>query len=157
MIKAAAMLGVIGVGVFCFLGPARADGVAGYVQPQPSAPVQISSCTAGVQFISNGWGTAFSRLNTGAEFRNISPKVAVAVLIHLQLSNAFGAVMDNRFGQATGQFAPDAVIRGNHWSETDTWPGLSVVRCSVSRVLFSDGSVWAEPKSQESPSPYPNT
>ncbi len=132
--------------------PANA-GIAPYVQPQPYAPVQITGCFAGVQFVNTRWGTSSSNLNTGVDFKNISSKTVVAVLFRLQLANAFGNVMDNQFAQATGDFAPDAVIKGNHWSDTDTWPGLGIIQCTVNRVLFSDGAVWNEPRTQPSPVP----
>jgi hypothetical protein len=139
----------------CLVGPAAA-GVAGDVQPQPDAPIQITRCTASVQFVSNGWGTAFSRLNTGVDFRNASTKTIVAALFRLKLSDAFGDALGNLFGQASGQFSPDAVITGNHWSETDTWAGLGIVECSVARVLFSDDSTWIAPSGAAPPSPSPS-
>jgi len=156
MFKAATTTVLLSAGLLCSVAPARAGGIAESIQPQPDAPVQISGCTAGIQFVSNGWGTSFSRLNTGVDFKNTSAKVSVAVLFRLQLSNAFGDVLGNIFGQATGQFATGAVISGNRWSNTDTWPGLAVVQCSVSRVLFFDGSVWPEPQGQASPTPSPS-
>jgi hypothetical protein len=133
--------------------PARAGGIAAYGLPQPDAPVEVTGCSAGIQFVSNGWGTSFSRLNTGADFENRSSKSAVAVLIRFQLSSVFGSVLDNRFANATGQFAAATTIKGNHWSDTDSWPGLGAVQCSISRVLFSDGSVWVEPNVRASPAP----
>ena len=106
------------------------------MHPQPDAPITITRCAADVRFSENRWGTFSSTLNTYVDFRNTSSKSAVAVLFHLQLSNAFGDVLDNIFGQATGQFAPSAVITGNHWSDTDRWAGLGIIECSVARVLF---------------------
>jgi hypothetical protein len=135
---------------------ARAGGIAAYALPQPDAPVVVTGCGASVQFVSNGWGTSFSRLTTSADFENHSTKTAVAVLIRLQLSSVFGVVLDNRFANATGQFSPGASIKGNHWSDTDTWAGLGAIQCSVGRVLFSDGSSWIEPRSPSLPSPSPS-
>lgn len=129
--------------------------MAQYIELQPGAPIQLTACAAGVQFSRNRWGTTNSALNTVVDFRNASSKTAVAVLIRFQISNALGAVLDNLFEQATGLFSPDSVIKGNHWSDTDTWPGLTIMQCSVNRVQFSDGSVWTEPKSQASPAPSP--
>ena len=79
-----------------------------------------------------------------AQFKNVSSKVAVAVLIRFQLESVFGDVLDNRFGQTSGKFSPDTEIDGNKWSDTDIWAGLGAVRCSVSRVLFDDGSRWRD-------------
>jgi hypothetical protein len=137
--------------------PVVANGIAKFTQPQPDAPVLITNCLGGVQFSSNQWGTSSSTLMTGVDFKNISGKTAVAVLFRLQLSNAFGDVMDNRFGSATGQFAPAAQIDGNHWATNDIWAGLGTIRCSVNRVLFSDGSVWRESADDiASPAPEPS-
>lgn len=138
----------------CLIAPAKA-GIAGDVHPQPDAPITITRCAADVRFSENRWGTFSSTLNTYVDFRNTSSKSAVAVLFRLQLSNAFGDVLDNIFGQATGQFAPSAVITGNHWSDTDRWAGLGIIECSVARVLFSDDSTWIAPKDQASPTPSP--
>jgi hypothetical protein len=63
--------------------------------------------------VNNGFGTEFYRLNMHAQFKNTSSKAAVAVLIRLQLENAFGDVLDNRVGQTSGTFAPDVAIDGN--------------------------------------------
>jgi hypothetical protein len=145
---------VLLAGIMISASPANA-GLAEYALPQPDAPVQVIGCTAGIQFTGNRWGTTYSTLNTAVDFKNASPKTAVAVLFRLQMTSAFGNVMDNQFAQASGQFAPDTVIKGNHWSDTDTWPGLSIIQCSVNRVQFSDGSVWTEPKAQPSPTPTP--
>jgi hypothetical protein len=127
--------------------------LAKYVLPQPDAPVLISGCSAGIDFVSNQWGTTYSRLNTAADFKNTSTKVAVSVLIRMQLANAFGGILDNRYGQATGEFSPAALIAGTHWSETDRWPGLAEVQCSVERVLFSDGTVWSSEHDAASSAP----
>jgi len=151
--SARAFIGLLALSV---LSPAaaRAGGIAKVVQPQPDAPVQISTCSAGIAFSSNQWGTTRSQLNTAADFENVSTKTAVSVLIRFQLSNGFGDVMDNTFGQATGKFSANAPIVGNHWASTDEWPGLGEIRCSVSRVLFDDGSVWKD-KEATTPSPSP--
>ncbi len=133
---------------------ARAANIATYIAPQPRSPVQITGCFAVLRYVNNGWGTHFNMLDTGVSFRNDSPKVAVAVLARFELSSVFGDVMDNLFGQSAGQFATGVVIDGNKWSTTDTWPGLGVVRCSVSRVLFADGSVWRA-GGMPTPSPGP--
>jgi hypothetical protein len=125
-----------------FTRSAVAANIATYIAPQSDSPVQITGCYAGVRFVSNGWGTHFSMLDVGVSFRNDSPKTAVAVLTRFELSSVFGDVMGNLFGQSAGQFATGVAIDGNKWSNTDTWPGLGIVRCSVSRVLFADGSVW---------------
>jgi hypothetical protein len=124
--------------------PAAASGIASYAQTQASSPVQVVGCSAGLEHINSGFGTDFYRLNMFAQFKNESSKVAVAVLIRFQLSNAFGDVLDNRYGESSGQFSPDVEIDGQKWSNEDIWAGLSVVRCSVSRVLFVDGSTWRD-------------
>jgi hypothetical protein len=129
---------------------AKANGVATYVEPQTGAPVQVIGCNAGLQYVNSGFGTEFYRLNMYAQFKNTSPKNAVAVLIRFQLENAFGDILDNRFGQTSGSFSPDVEIDGNKWSDTDIWAGLGAVRCSVSRVLFQDGSTWRD---SSAPSP----
>jgi hypothetical protein len=124
--------------------PAAASGIASYAQTQASSPVQVVGCSTGLEHINSGFGTDFYRLNMFAQFKNESSKVAVAVLIRFQLSNAFGDVLDNRYGESSGQFSPDVEIDGQKWSNEDIWAGLSVVRCSVSRVLFVDGSTWRD-------------
>jgi len=152
-------IATIALGVFLVtvdMKAASAGGVAGYALPQSDAPVQVTSCAAGVQFVSNGWGTSFSRLNTSVDFVNHATKAAVAVLFRLQLSSVFGTILDNRFASATGEFSPEASIKGNHWSDTDSWPGLGIVQCSISRVQFADGSTWIEPRAVASPSPAPS-
>jgi hypothetical protein len=126
------------------MAPARANGIATYVQPQPAAPVQVVGCNAGLQYVNSGFGTDFYRLNMFAQFKDVSSKMAVAVLIRFQLENAFGDILDARFGQTSGHFSPDVEIDGNKWSDTDIWAGLGAVRCSVSRVLFDDGSTWRD-------------
>src|SRR5579871_2985167 len=88
---------------------AGAGGVAVSIRPQPDAPVQLSKCTAAIQFQGNGFGVISSFLNTGADFKNVSDKVAVAVLVRLRLANAFGDELGTLFGQATGQFSKDAL------------------------------------------------
>lgn len=123
---------------------ANANGIATYVERQADAPVQVLGCNAGLQYINSGYGTSFYRLNMYAQFRNVSSKVAVAVLIRFQLESVFGDVLDNRFGQTAGKFSPETEIDGNKWSDTDIWAGLGAVRCSVSRVLFDDGSTWRD-------------
>jgi hypothetical protein len=123
---------------------AEANGIATYVEVQADSPVQVVGCNAGLQYVNSGYGTSFYRLNMYAQFRNVSSKVAVAVLIRFQLENAFGDALDNRFGQTSGKFSPDTEIDGNKWSDTDIWAGLGAVRCSVSRVLFDDGSTWRD-------------
>lgn len=123
---------------------AEANGIATYVESQAAAPVQVMGCNAGLQFVNSGYGTEFYRLNMFAQFENRTTKVAVAVLIRFQLENAFGDVLDNRFGQSSGTFSPNVEIDGNKWSDTDIWAGLGAVRCSVSRVLFQDGSTWRD-------------
>ncbi len=132
--------------------PSIAGGIAKYVEPQPDAPILISGCSGNIIFTQTRWGTYSSFLITGVDFKNVSSKAAVAVLFHLQMSNAFGDIMDNRFPEATGQFNANTTINGNHWTDDDIWPGLSTIRCSVDRVLFSDGSVWKE----MAPSPAPS-
>jgi hypothetical protein len=124
------------------VGAAKANGIATYIESQPAAPVEVLGCNAGLQYINSGYGTSFYRLNMYAQFKNTSSKVAVAVLIRFQLENAFGDVLDSRFGQTSGKFSPDTEIDGNKWSDTDIWASLGAVRCSVSRVLFDDGSTW---------------
>lgn len=141
--------------MLCALSPATAGSITEYVRPQPEAPVQISSCGVGVQFSGNQWGAITSTLNLGADFTNTSSKGAIEVVFRMQLSNALGDVMDNVLEQATGQFAPNAPIKGNRWAQTDAWPGLGEVQCSVARVLFSDGSDWTAPKSVPSAAPSP--
>lgn len=135
-------------------GAARGANIATYVAPQPDSPVEITACYAGLRYYSNGWGTHVNMLETGVSFTNVSPKAAVAVLTRFELSSVFGDVMDNIFGQSAGQFAAGVTIDGNKWSTTDVWPGLGIVRCSVSRVLFADGSVWRA-VGMPSPSPAP--
>jgi hypothetical protein len=136
--------------------PAEAVTMAQFAATQPDAPVQIQTCSSTFQMQNNRWGTHESTLNLLVDFKNSSSKQAVAVLVRFQMTNAFGVVLDNVFEQATGTFSPDAIIRGNHWSEIDTWPGLSIMQCSVNRVQFSDGSAWSEPRIQPSPSPSPS-
>lgn len=121
---------------------AEANGIATYAKPQPASPVQVIGCNAGLQYVDSGYGTDFYRLNMHAQFKNKSSKVAVAVLIRFQLEDAFGDVLDRRFGQTSGKFSPGIEIDGNKWSDTDIWAGLETVRCAVSRVLFADGSTW---------------
>lgn len=123
---------------------AGASGIATFIKSQPKSPVEVVGCNAGLQYINSGWGTSFYRLNMFAQFKNLSTKTAVAVLIHFQLADAFGDVIDNLFGESSGQFSPDVEIDGQKWSDTDTWPALGVVRCSVSRVLFADGTNWTD-------------
>jgi hypothetical protein len=123
---------------------ADANGIATYIEPQAGAPAQVIGCNASLQYVNSGFGTEFYRLNMYAQFKNTSSKAAVAVLIRFQLENAFGDVLDNRVGQTSGTFAPDVEIDGNKWSDTDIWAGLGAVRCSVSRVLFQDGSTWRD-------------
>ena len=132
----------IGVLQLAFAMPAVASGIASYAETQASSPVQVVGCSAGLEHVISGFGTDFYRLNMFAQFKNESSKVAVAVLIRFQLSDAFGDVLDNRYGESSGQFSPDVEIDGQKWSNEDVWTGLSVVRCSVSRVLFADGSTW---------------
>lgn len=133
--------------------PAVAAGIASYVETQTSSPVQVLSCSAGLQYVNSGYGTEFYRLNMSAHFKNDSSKLAVAVLIRFQLSDAFGDAIDNRYGESSGHFSPDVEIDGQKWSNEDIWAGLSVVRCSVSRVLFADGSTWHD---SEGPAPGPS-
>ena len=135
--------------------PAYAS-ITEYVLPQPDSPIQIASCNTSLQFSSNRWGTNSSELVTGADFQNVSAKVAIEVVFRLRLSNALGALMDNILGQVTGQFSPNSLIKGNKWSQTDAWPGLGEVQCSVARVLFADGTDWNAPKVASSPSPLPS-
>lgn len=123
-------------------GTATAVNVATYIAPQPDSPVQVTACYGAVRYLNNGWGTHYTVLDTGADFRDDSSKTVAAVLIRFELSSVFGDVMDNLFGQAAGQFSTATVIQGNKWTTTDAWPGLGIVRCSISRVLFTDGSVW---------------
>lgn len=131
--------------VMCLtLRKADANGIATYVEPQAGAPVQVIGCNAGLQYVNSGFGTEFYRLNMYAQFKDVSQKAAVAVLIRFQLENAFGDVLDDRFGQTSGTFSPNVEIDGNKWSDTDIWAGLGAVRCSVSRVLFQDGSTWRD-------------
>ncbi len=125
-------------------GTADASGIATYVKVQADSPVQVVGCNAGLQYVNSGYGTEFYRLNMYAQFKNISSKVAAAVLIRFQLEDAFGDVLDSRFGQTSGTFSPGVEIDGNKWSDTDIWAGLGAVRCSVSRVLFEDGSTWRD-------------
>jgi len=133
---------------------AEASTIATYIAPQPDSPVQITGCYGSLRYVNNGWGTHFNVLDTGVSFRNDSPKLVVAVLARFELSSVFGDVMDNLFGQSAGHFSTGVVVDGNKWSTTDTWPGLGIVRCSVSRILFSDGSTWAA-TGMPSPSPGP--
>lgn len=148
--------GLTAIGLVAIFGvgeaSATASGIATFIQPQASAPVQIVGCNAGLQHVSNGWGTDFYRLNMFAQFRNATAKTAVAVLVRFQLADAFGGVLGNRFGESSGHFSPQVEIDGQKWSDTDTWPGLGVVRCSVARVLFDDGSTWAD---EGAPQPSP--
>jgi hypothetical protein len=153
VIKAAAALAFIATSVTFAFGPAKAS-ITEYVRPQPDSPVEISSCGAGIGFSDNRWGTITSSLTVGADFMNISSKPAIEVVFKMQLSNALGEVMDSILEQATGQFGPNAPIKGNRWSQTDAWPGLGEVQCSVARVLFADGTDWTAPK--PSPSPVPS-
>jgi hypothetical protein len=138
------------------LAPASAGSITAYVRPQPDAPVQITACGAGVQFLGNQWGAITSTLNLGADFTNVSNKPAIEVVFRMRLSNALGDPMDNVLEQSTGQFAPNAPIKGNHWAQTDSWPGLGEVQCSIARVLFSDGTDWTAPKSTPSDGPSSN-
>jgi hypothetical protein len=131
---------------------AHAGGIATYIETQENAPIQVLGCNAGLQYVNSGYGTEFYRLNMFAQFRNVSSTTAVAVLVHFQLADAFGDVLDNQFGQSSGQFSPGVEIDGQKWSNTDTWPGLGTVRCSVSRVLFDDGSTWTEGAGSAAPS-----
>jgi hypothetical protein len=135
-------------------GAANAS-ITEYVRPQPDAPIQLTLCKGAIQFTSNRWGTNSSSLLTGADFKNVSGKMAIEVVVKFKLSNALGAPMDNILDQATGQFSPDAQINGNSWAQTDAWPGLGEVQCSVARVLFSDGSDWKAPVELPLPSPSP--
>lgn len=128
----------------------RANGIATSIQPQGDSPVTIVGCNAGLQHVSNGYGTDFYRLSMSARFKNESTKTAVAVMVHFQLANAFGDVLGDRFGQSTGTFSSNVEIDGERWSDTDIWPGLGEVKCSISRVLFQDGSTW--PQSTVAPS-----
>lgn len=154
MIKLAALTFLIGT-IMCSPTSVTAGSITEYVRPQPDAPVQISSCGAGVQFFENRWGAITSTLTVGADFTNIASKPAIEVVFRMQLSNALGDFMDNILEQATGQFAPSVPIKGNTWSQTDAWPGLGEVQCSVARVLFIDGSDWTAPK--PAPSPVPSS
>ena len=132
---------------------ASANGIATYAQRQDDATVQVLGCNAALQYINSGYGTSFYRLNMYAQFKNVSSKVAVAVLIRFQLKDAFGDILDSRFGQTAGKFSPDTEIDENKWSDTDVWAGLGAVRCSVSRVLFDGGSTWRDadtPSSRDS-------
>ena len=137
-------------------GPAAASGIAVYALPQPDSPVALTSCNAGIRFASNAWGTNSSLLDIVVDFRNQSSRNAVAVLFRFQLTNATASYVDNIFEQSSGSFATNTLIKGNHWSNTDMWPGLGIVQCSVSRVQFSDGSAWNEPKVKPSPPPTTN-
>lgn len=132
-----------------------AGSITEYVLPQPDSPIQLSNCKAGVQFLQNRWGTNSSNLVTGADFKNVSGKMAIEIVVGVRLSNALGTVMDTILNQSTGKFSPGAEIDGNTWSQTDSWPGLGEVRCSVARVLFSDGSDWNAPAGLPKPSLSP--
>jgi hypothetical protein len=151
---------LLGLTILCFLvirvpeSPA-AGSITEYVLPQPDSPIQLTNCKAGVQFSTNRWGTNSSLLTVGADFRNVSSKTAIEIVVGARLSNALGRVMDTILNQSTGKFSPGAEIGGNTWSQTDSWPGLGEVRCSVARVLFSDGTDWNAPAEAPSPSPAP--
>jgi hypothetical protein len=131
----------------CLTGRAEAGGIAVSVLPQPQAPIQISKCSAAVNFNEYVGRLFTSSLNWSIEFKNTAKESAVSVQFRVKLSNAYGELLDNVVTQATGHFATDVSITGNHWSESDTWPGMGEVQCSVRRVLFSDGSAWNEPES----------
>jgi hypothetical protein len=122
----------------------QANGIAALVQPQSGSPVTVVGCNGSLEYVNSGYGTSFYRLVTNAEFKNTSAKTAVAVLIRFQLENAFGDVLGQIFGQSSGQFSSGIEIDGQKWTGTYIWPGLSVIRCSVNRVLFSDGTTWKD-------------
>jgi hypothetical protein len=153
MIKGVASFPCLIAVMMWFQAPANAGSITEYVRPQPDSPVQISLCSAGIEFFENRWGAINSTLNVGTDFTNISGKPAIEVVFRMQMSNALGDVMDSILEQTTGQFGPNVPIKGTHWTPTDAWPGLGEVQCSVARVLFSDGSDWNAPRSVPSPAP----
>jgi hypothetical protein len=63
--------------------------------------------------------------------------------MRLQVSAQLG-VDDRRdpVKHRTGAFAPAIVIDNTHWLNVNSWPTLGEMICSVSRVVFQDGTVW---------------
>jgi hypothetical protein len=96
-----------------------------------------------------------SYLNTGVDFVTHGATPVSAAMFQFQLVNLYGELLDPIVGEATGQFRDGVEIKGNHWSSIDVWPGLSIVECSVSRVLFADGKTWLAPVDKTPPTPTP--
>lgn len=151
MTKTALSTIVAAAGFVALSSAAALAGVAVSVEEQPSAPVHVTKCSASIRSVNNGWGTHYLVLDTGVSFRNDSPKTAVAVLVRFHLTSVFGDAMGDLYGQSSGQFSAGVVIDGNTWTSTDTWPGLGVVDCSISRVVFADGLTWKDPSGAGTP------
>lgn len=122
------------------------------VLAQPTAPVQIKDCYAGINGV----------VRVGVEFSNVDHRTAKTIRFGFEELDAFGQPLELTtdppaqviYLDLSGAFSTDTVIGGirskpmgfSYVNPNVGWikavANVASVRCSVKEVLFADGSVW---------------
>jgi hypothetical protein len=125
-----------------FWASARASDAAIQILPQQDPPVSIVNCSLAKQSVQIARGVSVEGLNTGIVFKNNTSKTIGEVTFEFAMLDSSGAMLETRFKESTGAFSPAIVIDNTHWLNVNSWPTLGEMICSVSRVVFQDGTAW---------------
>ena len=104
--------------------------------------VSIVNCPLAKQSVQIARGVSVEGLNTGIVFKNNTSKTIGEVIFEFAMLDSSGAMLETRFKESTGAFSPGSVIDNTHWLNVNSWPTLGEMICSVSRVVFQDGTAW---------------
>ena len=112
------------------------------ITPQHDSPVAISDCTLVRQFVPLARGVSVQGFKTGVVFKNVSATAIRSVTFGFEMLDSMDAPIDRHELTSTGTYAPNVEIDNITWLVVDSWPTLGVMRCSVRRVQFADGTSW---------------
>lgn len=116
-----------------------------------ASPVVLNQCYAGLR--DTNVGNVNYYLAAAVSLTNYSEKIATAVQFQFQEVDVFGSPLNTVTGNDEGTFSQNikieprtAALTGQvqpQWEWVNLAPAVHTVACSVTRVLFADGSQWS--------------
>lgn len=133
---------LVGVAVLCVM---CAGSFPIAVRADPQAPVKVDGCS---QTVVDPVRADDLGVVVNVTFENVSSRPATDVEFEIALYNASGDPIERESSDATGMFSPkkaDGAGAGSSSWYISNYSGYGVheVRCVLSVVRFSDGTVWS--------------
>ena len=113
--------------------------IATQVLAQKNSPLQIFDAAA---FWKEAAGEPNAYWDAVVYVRNVSPKKIIGYEVRIAFYNAFGERLTSYRGVGNKDLIPGAESEGVYEDVNINYAGGKLVKVSVYRVKFSDGSVW---------------